>query len=362
MGATSIKMAQLKKTAAGWRISDMFMKAIPPSDGENGTDRKDVIIQTIKSIMKEASFSGRSVVSVMPGYQLDIFPVKLAVSEEASQEDAVLEEAGARLSYDVESAVIDYIPVENSESAPKDEAVRSLLMAARREDVDEHLSILKGAKLKPLALDISACALARLIGFSSSDNDKNELLINTGYLHTTITVLWHNNILFDRSILWGTEKIVESLMNRLKLDQQRASSLLYRIGMRFRHGEEPEQASDGRGYMEKIAETVYEIAAPQLEKLAREIDKVMRYLSSEMRGAEIDTLYLSGSVSMIKDLDTYLGERTGIRTEKFDPLKAMKTGNNGASKYLNEYAPSIGVALGLAMRGFENQVIKPVSK
>jgi type IV pilus assembly protein PilM len=362
IGSTSVKMAQLRKTAAGWRISDMCMKVIPFSESENGADRKDLIIQAIKSIMKEASFSGKSVVSVMPGYQLDIFPVKLSLSEAESLEDAVLEEAVARLSYDVEEAVIDYIPVENNGSGSEEKNVRSLLMAARREDVDEHLSILKGAKLKPLALDISACALARLLRFSGSDNIKNELLINAGYMHTTITVLWQNNILLDRSILWGTENIVESIMNRLKLDQQKASDLLHRIGMRFRHGEEQAPASDGSDYMHKIAETVYEIAAPQLEKLAREIDKVMQYFSSEMRGADIDTLYLSGSVSRIKELDTYLGERTGIRTKIFDPLKELKTGENGNSKYQNGFPSSFGVALGLAMRGFENQVVKPERK
>ena len=56
------------------------------------------------------------------------------------------------------------------------------------------------------------------------------------------------------------------------------------------------------------------------------------------------------------------GKRTGIETKLFDPLRAMNVGKNGGSKYENGYASSFGVALGLAMRGFENQVIKPERK
>jgi len=161
IGATSIKMAQLKRKATGWAISDMLVKEINLSNEENGESRSDAIADIIKECMQESSFSGRSVVSIMPGDQLDILPVKLSLSGDESVEDAILDKARAHLSYDVENAVIDYIPVEDGEDGPENGLpTRSLLISARREDVDYHLSILKKAKLKPLALDISACAAA----------------------------------------------------------------------------------------------------------------------------------------------------------------------------------------------------------
>lgn len=363
IGVTSIKMAQLKKTAAGWTVSDTIEKEINVTESENDEGRSDAIINIIKDCMKESSFSGRSVVSGMPGYQLDILPVKFSLSGDESLEDAILEKARAHLSYDVENAVIDYTLIEDGETGPEAGSPRrSLLISARREDVDNHLSILKRAKLKPVAMDISACALARVISFNGTEKDDNMLVINVGKLHTSLTLIWRNNILFERNILWGSEKIIETLMNRLKLEKQKATDLIHRIGIRFRHGEETVHENGASDYMNKISETVYEIVTPQLEKLAREIDKVVHYFSSEMMGADIDTLYLSGAVSTIKDLDEYLGERTGIKTMCFDPLKALKAYENGVSKHENGYGSSFGVAVGLAMRGFEDQVIKPERK
>ncbi len=356
MGATSIKMAQLQRTANGWEVRDMLAKEIPSANNENGRSRKEELIQIIKDGLKESTFSGRSVVSVMPGYQLDIFPIKLALSGDEGLEEAILEEARAHLSYNLENAVIDYIPVENSESDPeKGKTARFLLISARREDVDELLSVLKGAKLKPAALDISACALARIIGFSLNTKDKNALVVNAGELHTTLSVLWKGNILFDRHILWGQENMVESIMNRLKLDRQKTTRLLSRVGLHSGHSGEARQENDKNHHINKITEAVYEIVATQLEKLAKEIDKVLQYFSSEMRGAAIDVLYIIGAAGIIKYLDVYLGERTDIATQYFNPLRILRAGNSKVLKDDNGQGLLFSVPLGLAMRGLKKQ-------
>lgn len=363
MGATSIRMAQLKRTAKGWAVRDMLVKEIAVSNNENGGSRKDAIIQTIKDSLRESSFSGRSVVSVMPGYQLDIFPIKLSLARDESPEDAILKEAGAHLSYDTENAVIDYILAENGESdLEKGKTVRALLMAARREDVDEHLSILRGVKLKPIAIDISACALARIIRVSCTDKEKNALVINVGELHTTLTLLWEDNILLNRNILWGRENMVEGLMNKLKLNRRKASRLINRVDLHLRQSEETGPGNERNNHMNKTSEVVYEFVVPQLEKLAKEIDKVLQYFSSEMRGAAIDNLYLMGAVNTLKDLDTYMEKRTGIRTGYLDPLSAFKVGDNEVLKDNNAYGSFFGVALGLAMRGIKGRDITPGRK
>jgi type IV pilus assembly protein PilM len=356
MGATSIKMAQLKRVATGWAISEMLVKEINLSTDENGERRGDALVNTIKACMKESSFSGKSVVSVMPGYQLDILPVKFSLSGDESMEDAILEKARAHLSYDVEKAVIDYIPVEDGETGrKKDHPIRSLLVAAQREDVDNHLSILKRAKLKPVALDISACALARVIRYSGTEKNNNVLVINMGNRHTSLTLAWKNNLLLDRTIQWGRENLMESLMNRLKLDQQKAEGLLSRNGLHSGQNEEPAQEDEHMSRDSKTSEVVYGILAQQVETLSKEIDMVLQYLSSEMRGAVIDVLYVMGSSSTVRDLDIYLGKRTGISTERFNLFGRLKMGAQGTPKDVNGYGAYLGVPVGLAMRGITDK-------
>jgi len=356
VGATSVSMAQLKRTSKGWSVRDMQLKEIPVSNEENGGSRKDAIIQTIKDILKSSSFSGRSVVSVMPDYQLDIFPVKLALSGDNSVEEAILKEAGAHLSYKAENAVIDYLLVDNDEDEQdKARTVSSLLLAARREDVDEHLSILRGAKLKPIAIDIAACALSRIIRASSAKQVESALIINMGQLHSTLTLLWEDNILLDRNIPWGRENMIEILMNKLKLKREEADRLLNRVGLHPRQIEDAGPESETNEQTNRVSEAVYEIVAPQLEKLAKEIDKVFQYVASEMRGATIDDIYLTGEGSNIKNLDIYLIKRTDVSTKYFNPLSALQKRGNGVSEDNNSHDSFYSVALGLAMRGLENQ-------
>jgi type IV pilus assembly protein PilM len=350
IGATSIKMVQLKKIATGWGISDMLVKEINLPKDENGESSSDAVANIIKDCMKESSFSGKSVVSAMPGYQVDILPVKFSLSGDESMEDAILEKARAHLSYDVENAVIDYIPVEDAETGQeKDHPIRSILISARREDVDNHLSILKRVKLKPVALDISACALARVIKFSRNEKDNNVLVINAGELHTTLTLLWKNNILLDRTIPWGRENLIESLMNRLKLNRQKADGILRRNGHHPAQSEDPEHNNERHAHSSIASEVINEIVANQLEKLSTEIDKVLQYFSSEMRGAEMDVLYIMGVASTIKGLGTYLEKRTGISTKDFNPLHSLQAGASEVPDDNNDYGSLFGVALGLAM-------------
>jgi Tfp pilus assembly PilM family ATPase len=203
-------------------------------------------------------------------------------------------------------------------------------------------------------MDISACALARVIGFSGTEKNNNMLVIHMGNRHTSLTLIWNNNILLDRTILWGRENVIESLMNRLKLNHQKAEGLLSRnvdhSGQRRTH----EQESEHHTHKSKTSEVLYEIVTNQLEHLSIEIDKVLQYFSSEMRGAVIDVLYLMGSAFTIQDLDTYLGKRTGISVQHFNPAGKLTMG----SKDTNGFGAFFGVPVGLAMRGIRKQDVQ----
>jgi type IV pilus assembly protein PilM len=359
IGSTSIQMAQLQKTAEGYGIRNVLKQEIPPSTGENGTGRREIVIHTIREMMKKGSFSGKSVVSVMPGYQMDIFPVKLSLSPGSSIEEAVLREAASRLSYDVEQAVIDYLPLADAgEDGDQEKTIQALLLATRREDVDEHLSILQGAKLTPLAIDIAACALARLVRASCSRKNANRLIINMGQLHTTLTLLWKDSVLLERYILWGRENMIENLTNTLRLSRDSADRLMDRVGLHTGEDTRLEQKKE-MDHSSRVSDAVHEIVAPQLEKLAREIEKITQYFSSEMRGASIDTLSLTGMGSSIRDLDAYLMQRTGIPADYFHPFTVLKEGKSEFTDNGKDCDTAYSVALGLAMRGLEQQIICP---
>ncbi len=362
---TSIKLIQLRETPEGWRIQDMIVKDIPPVGAGDKDEGEEVgIIETIREMLKGTSFHGKVVVSAMPASRLDIIPVKISLSEGENEEDAIIKEAKAHLSYGIDEAVIDYLPLDQNGQG-RDGKQKSILIASKREDVDRHISIIKGAGLRPKAIDISACAVVRAMRYlytaslppdskpnKEDDNDevKRSMVINIKDLDTSITVLCGNDILLERNIQWGIENMIGLLMNNLKLDRRGAKELLYKVGLSPTDAEKAHADGDERmERMNRVADTVYEIVSPQLEELDQEIKKVMIYFSAEMQGITIDTIYLIGRGFYIKNMERYIEYTTGITTSMVNPLAPFLNGDSSLNKKRGE-APYFGITLGLALR------------
>ena len=359
---TSIKLLQLRGTSEGWRIQDMVVRDLPPVGVGDNEGEENGIIDTIREMLKESSFHGKTVVSVMAASKLDIIPVKVAPSEGESEEESIIKEAKAHLSYGIDEAVIDYVPI-GQNGQRRNGKQKSLLISSKREDVYSHISIIKGAGLRLKAIDISACAVVRAMRYlhtasmppksrPDKENDKEKekriMVINMKDLDTSITILCGNDILLERNIQWGIENMIGLLINNLSLERSRAKELLYKVGLNPTVFEKAQEKGDERmERMNRIANTVYEIVSPQLEELDQEIKKVMIYFSSEMQGITIDTTYLIGNGFYIKNMERHIEYTTGITTSIVNPLTPFLNGESS----LRVKAPYFSVTLGLALRG-----------
>jgi len=355
MGPCSLKAAQLRRTSAGWELKDLLLLEFSSNhDGKENADPEEIALQ-LKTLIKDSSLSGRAVVSAMPSAQLDIIPIKISWEEKDDFEEALIKEARAYLSYDIEDAVIDYLPLkEKSSDQDTNRACKTLLISAKREDVEAHLALLKRVKLKPVAIDIRASALARLFRYVHGKGNTNRLVVNMDNACTSLTIMGSQEILLDRNIPWGRDSLVNCLTQHLELDKEKSGELLGRIRLTSHQGAGGTNRNAVQGDTNRLEETISEIISPELERFVQEIERVFIYFSSEMRGAVLDEISLTGRCSTIRDLDLFLQERTEVPTQFFDPLNDL--GLNQADlpdKPLNGHGPLFGVALGLALRGIQ---------
>jgi Tfp pilus assembly PilM family ATPase len=100
----------------------------------------------------------------------------------------------------------------------------------------------------------------------------------------------------------------------------------------------------------KAPDVVYPIIANQIGELTAEIDKMLRYFSSEMRGAVVNQLYLMGTASTIQGLNTYMEKRIGIVTDYYHPSDKLHMGTDDMSDDSNGVVSFFGVPVGLAIR------------
>src|SRR4029077_15490143 len=87
------------------------------------------------------------------------------------------------------------------------------------------------------------------------------------------------------------------------------------------------------------------------DDLAQELQKTFDFFGATTSTERIDQLFIAGGCSRIVNLDRQLKERFGMPVEIIMPFRQIDTsGASGSPEWLNENAPSLTVAVGLATR------------
>jgi type IV pilus assembly protein PilM len=98
-------------------------------------------------------------------------------------------------------------------------------------------------------------------------------------------------------------------------------------------------------------EIIYEAIAPTLVDLATEVRRSIDFYRRQHRNEEIDRLIVTGGSAPIKGLGDFMTAETGITTTVANPFEFLEADEGHApARYLADIAPSMVVAVGLALR------------
>ena len=348
IGTRSINVAQLAGTSGGIVMQDADTVNLPADD----LVKEDVIIRVLSDIMKRNNFKGKDVVYRMPPAQVSIVPVKISRRENETVEQAILRESKEYIPYPVSEAVIDYLPLKSTDDG-EGKSSKVLLIFTRRSDVISHINMLKKAGFRVHAIDIGPNAVNRTIKRFKSSSEKRILVVNIGHASSFSTILWDETILIDRKMGWGLDNITERLSSNLDISSDESVRILYKYGIDCLSA--PGITLDENSYLipdSDIPAHIYEIVMPALSELNREIEKVLVYCTSEMKGAMIDKIYLMGSGGFLKQLTEYVHKIFGISVTVFEPAPLF--GSNGRLKdIVRDNFPVFMVPIGLALRGYD---------
>jgi type IV pilus assembly protein PilM len=113
--------------------------------------------------------------------------------------------------------------------------------------------------------------------------------------------------------------------------------------------EEAEQAKVGNDLPPNYT---FEVLAPFQTMLLQQVRRgIQMYLTTSGRD-NIDYLLISGGTSMIEGVDKLLTDELGIHTVVANPFLSMDTAASIDRELLNQVAPQLMVASGLALRSF----------
>jgi type IV pilus assembly protein PilM len=219
---------------------------------------------------------------------------------------AVKFQAADAIPMPVADAVLDYHEVGLVET-PDGPRQRVILVAARRDMINDVLTAVRAAGLKPAGIDLSAFGMVRALQRQRRDGDGPELFVSVGGL-TNLAISNRGVCAFTRIAGGGLESLAGELAARWELTTPQARTWIYRVGLET----ELEALSGDDG----IAADAREVLSSGVRRIATEIRASLDFQQGRGEdGSAVERVVLTGPAVAIAGFAAALELELGLEVE-----------------------------------------------
>ena len=334
IGCSSIKLVELKEDKNGFKLQNLAISPLPPEAIVDGALMDSVtIIDTIRDLFNTSRTKTKDVVTSVSGHSVIVKKISLPLMTEAELEESIQWEAERYIPFDINDVNIDFQIFGSTSENP--EVMDVVLVAAKKDIINDYVSVIMESGLNPVIVDIDSFALENMLAMNY-DIEKEEAIAiaNVGASITNMNIIKNNISAFTRDIFKGGNQVTEEIQRQLHVDHEEAEKI--KVGTKVDLTSQP------------IIQNVLKTAC---ESLAVEIGNSLDFFQSTTTYEKITRIYLSGGGSKIKDFDIILQQQIGIPVEVVNPFKKIDySGKNFDMEYLREIGPIMAVGVGLASR------------
>ncbi|HKV73641.1 MAG TPA: type IV pilus assembly protein PilM [Gemmatimonadales bacterium] len=288
-----------------------------------------IVADAIRGLMMSSGIKTKSVVIAVGGRDVIIKKISMDRLGEAQAREVIRWEAEQHVPFDMENVELDFQILD-----PEGDGLQMtvLLVAAKRDLVENKIALLNEVGLQPAIIDVDAFALHNAFEINYPDAMSGVVgLVNIGHEMTNINILEEGIPVLTRDLPVGTRRFREDMQRERGLSAEEADQLL--------QGFEPN-----------------DVLAPFLEtrgeELAVGIERAAAFLQSASRSAGgISRIYTTGGGGRIPGLNRVLAERLRLPVELANPLEKLRVAEGVFDNYnVDEVAPLLMLPIGLALR------------
>jgi len=334
IGSSSIKLVELNKTKKGFKLEKLAIAPLPPEAIVDEALMDSVtIIAAIRDLIAMSKIKTKDVVISISGHSVIVKKITLPLMTEAELKESLQWEAERYIPFDIKDVYLDFKITGGSQGNPA--LMDVVLVAAKREVVDDCVSVMMESGLNPVVIDIDAFALENMLAINYElEKGETVTIANVGASVTNMNILANNISEFTRDIFKGGNQFTEQIQRELHVDHEEAEKI--KMGHQVDIPSSP--------LIENILKTTS-------ESLAIEIGNSLDFFKSTTTDGKISKLYLSGGGSKIKGFDLILQQHIGIPVEVVNPFKKIEYDEKKFDlEYLKEIGSIMAVGVGLASR------------
>ena len=289
----------------------------------------DIVADAIQGLFRTAGIKQKQVVVAVGGRDVIIKKIQVDRMKESDAYEVVRWEAQQHVPFDIEAVELDFQILD-----PDGEGLQMdvLLVAAKRDLVEDKMQLLIQAGLEPAIVDVDSFALHNAFELNYPEAMGGVVaLLNVGHEVTNVNILLGGIPLLTRDLSVGTRKFREDLQRERGMSADDADHLLQGY----------ELTADLEPYVKNRG-----------EELAVGLERAGAFLQTAARDAgPLQRVYCCGGGARIPGLPDVLGERLRLPVEVASPLQRMRVKDNVFDTLnADEMGPLLMLATGLALR------------
>ncbi|MEK7765848.1 MAG: type IV pilus assembly protein PilM [bacterium] len=357
LGTFAVKVVQIKmtgsKAAPKYSLVRYGQATIPTEGAElSPQDWKTRAVEALKTILREQQFSVKKAATSVSGNAVIVRYVKFPRLAPAELEKTIAFEAEPYIPFNVAEVNIGFqILGDIMDEGQK--KMETILVAAKKDIIQERVDILYEAGLRPAIVDVDAIALENAVDLGRNREQPDTVLcVNVGATTTNICVVEDGVSKVVRDVFIAGASFTRALQRNLQVDYKTAETLKQKYGIMVRgesgEVEQPYQGEEADKFVE-----VSTVLAPVVKELLTEIQRSVEYFLSQAGEHErrIDRILLSGGSARLRSLDKAFAKYLNVPVAVANPFQSLEVPPTLLATEADQAAtPVFAVALGLASR------------
>jgi len=324
LSPAAVRVIELSLVGERWRIERYSRRLLPHGAIREGNIvHPSQVSQALADALHDCGTANRRAALALPSglviRKILSVPDDLSEEELESQVEADAEDS---LPFSLDELRLDFAVI--GPSAGEQGKNDVMLVAARREKIDERLAVAEAAGLHTVAIDMETQALLQAVALhdwsaavSASETaavsaDRSPFaLVQLGRDSSQFSVIRRGQVIFERELSVGLHKLEQEISRR------------------------PEQAT-------AISEAFHDM-------VCQELRRAMQLHASAADHTENNLLLLTGATDMLPMLPAVISDRLSISVQLANPFSTMEHTSGVSEQALQADASSCLVACGLAM-------------
>jgi type IV pilus assembly protein PilM len=329
IGSGVVKLVAIDHSRSRPEIIQVLTTPLPADAVVEGEVMDPVlVVETVRSLIAAAGLRKPAVLAAVGGHDVIVKKIPMDRMSQSDAREVIRWEAEQHVPFDMQNVLLDFQILDPDGDSAQ---MAVLLVAAKRELIENRLSMMTDAGLEPAVMDVEAFALHNAFEFNYPEARTGTVaLVNIGHETTNVNLVRDGMPALVRDVPFGIRRLKEALQRERNMTGEQASEVL-----------------EGRG----DPAILRSLLDDRVDELAVAVERAVAFVQTQLPGQGLGTVYLCGGGATIAGMADALARRMNTRVEVANPLQRVAVRPEVmASVPMEQLAPLLMLPVGLALR------------